>query len=423
MAITDNVLPTALFYCCDTNLRTDIMRDLQGDVASMIETDLLKAIKRLAVKEESTLVQRIKLNRMTQSPGSNIRTFLASLIGQASLCQYKATCKELGCNHIFDYSDEIIKDNLVRGIADPEIIETLITLVNIHTNVPNVSTVTSPKIAASMENSEEVTCSCPRPPPSPPPVPTILPPDNDKGDERRCSSFYPARMTCLATDWSVDGVGFFLMQKYCQCSNKTHTCCNDGLKLCLVGSRCTYPAESRHRQQTTPQPQRPGYRCTIIHVPGRNNLEPDAAARYHVGPPDRLNLPSDAPELDSLVNMTSHYHNTFPSICLHTEDNNTANDTSTVAAATCALNAVIIVVTWNMVREATASDSTFVNLIRQLEVGFPEDCKELPTDLCLYHRSASSLCTVDGVVLMGKQIIIQPAHRKPVFNALRAVHQ
>ncbi|CAG2234961.1 unnamed protein product [Mytilus edulis] len=126
MAITDNVLPTALFYCCDTNLRTDIMRDLQGDVASMIETDLLKAIKRLAVKEESTLVQRIKLNRMTQSPGSNIRTFLASLRGQASLCQYKATCKELGCNHIFDYSDEIIKENLVRGIADPEIMSDLL---------------------------------------------------------------------------------------------------------------------------------------------------------------------------------------------------------------------------------------------------------------------------------------------------------
>ncbi|CAC5426163.1 unnamed protein product [Mytilus coruscus] len=92
----------------------------------MIETDLLNAIKRLAVKEESTLVQRIKLNRMTQSPGSNIRTFLASLRGQASLCQYKATCKEIGCNHIFDYSDEIIKDNLVRGIADPEIMSDLL---------------------------------------------------------------------------------------------------------------------------------------------------------------------------------------------------------------------------------------------------------------------------------------------------------
>ena len=121
MTITANVLPTALFYCCDTNIR-----DLQGDVANMTEEDLLNAIKRLAVKEESTLVQRIKLNRMTQSPGSNVRTFLASLRGQASLCQYKATCKEPGCDYTFDYSDETIKENLVRGIADPEIMSDLL---------------------------------------------------------------------------------------------------------------------------------------------------------------------------------------------------------------------------------------------------------------------------------------------------------
>ena len=119
--IADNVVPTALFYCCNSDLRTDIMRDLRQDVATMAEADLLAAIKRLAVKDESILVHRIKLNKMTQSPGTGIRTFLATLRGQASLCQYKATCNEPGCTHVFDFSDEIIKDNLVRGIADPEI--------------------------------------------------------------------------------------------------------------------------------------------------------------------------------------------------------------------------------------------------------------------------------------------------------------
>ena len=126
MAITDNVLPTALFYCCNTDLRTDIMRDLRQDVATMAEEDLLAAIKRLAVKDESILVHCIKLNKMTQSPGTGVRTFLANLRGQASLCQYKATCKELGCTHVFDYSDEIIKDNLIRGIADPKIMSDLL---------------------------------------------------------------------------------------------------------------------------------------------------------------------------------------------------------------------------------------------------------------------------------------------------------
>ena len=31
-----------------------------------------------------------------------------------------------GCTQVFDYSEEIIKDNLVRGIADPEIMSDLL---------------------------------------------------------------------------------------------------------------------------------------------------------------------------------------------------------------------------------------------------------------------------------------------------------
>ena len=121
MAITNNMLCTALFYCCEPDLRTDIMRDIRGNVAAMAEEDLLSAIKRLAVKDESVLVHRIKLGKMTQSPGTGIRTFLAGLRGQAALCQYVATCKETGCTHVFDFSEVIIQDSLVRGLADPEI--------------------------------------------------------------------------------------------------------------------------------------------------------------------------------------------------------------------------------------------------------------------------------------------------------------
>ena len=58
--------------------------------------------------------------------------------------------------------------------------------------------------------------------------------------------FDPSRLTCLATDWSVNGVCFFLMQKYCNCNAKTPACCPNGWKLCLVGSRFTHPAEGRN---------------------------------------------------------------------------------------------------------------------------------------------------------------------------------
>ena len=122
MSIQTAMCTTALFHCCDEDLMSDLMRDLQADVASMSETNLLAAIKRLAVREESTLVHRIRLSRMTQAPGTPIRTFLATLKGQAALCKFKAMCRQPNCTHEFDYSSEIIKDNLIRGIADPEIL-------------------------------------------------------------------------------------------------------------------------------------------------------------------------------------------------------------------------------------------------------------------------------------------------------------
>ena len=52
--------------------------------------------------------------------------------------------------------------------------------------------------------------------------------------------------TCLATDFSVTGVGYFLLQKACSCDSKVPTCCADGWRLCLVGSRFLHDAETRY---------------------------------------------------------------------------------------------------------------------------------------------------------------------------------
>ena len=52
--IPDFQAPTALFYCCSDDLRSDILRDLRTDPAKMSEKDLLGVIKKLSVREEST---------------------------------------------------------------------------------------------------------------------------------------------------------------------------------------------------------------------------------------------------------------------------------------------------------------------------------------------------------------------------------
>ncbi len=51
---------------------------------------------------------------------------------------------------------------------------------------------------------------------------------------------------CLATDWSKDGIGYWLFQKHCQCPSREIFCCQEGWRVTLVGSRFTHPVESRY---------------------------------------------------------------------------------------------------------------------------------------------------------------------------------
>ena len=58
--------------------------------------------------------------------------------------------------------------------------------------------------------------------------------------------FDKSKPTCLATDWSKTGIGFWLFQKHCLCSSTEPFCCRTGWHITLVGSRFTHAAESRN---------------------------------------------------------------------------------------------------------------------------------------------------------------------------------
>ena len=60
------------------------------------------------------------------------------------------------------------------------------------------------------------------------------------------NSFDLNRRTCLQVDWSKEGIGFLLLQKYCLCAGNTPRCCPVGWRLCYVNSRFLSPAESRY---------------------------------------------------------------------------------------------------------------------------------------------------------------------------------
>merc|ERR1711888_242977 len=59
-----------------------------------------------------------------QQPGVSIEHYCAQLKGLARHCEYSKLCST--CNTPTDYSEEVISDQLMRGIADEDILDSLI---------------------------------------------------------------------------------------------------------------------------------------------------------------------------------------------------------------------------------------------------------------------------------------------------------
>ena len=254
--------------------------------------------------------------------------------------------------------------------------------------------------------------------------------------------FEPSRPTCLSTDWSNDGIGFTLKQKYCLCQKISPSCCTSGWHLCLVGSRFTTPTESRYapiegealavayalqqtryyilgcpdlivttdhkpllqilddrslnditnrrllnlKEKTLP------YNFTIMHVTGAKNKGPDALSRY---PPQTSNK---------------------------LQSENLADDVGVKTEASSTLYVASNLVSWEMVKSATEDDETLKALKDALQTGMP-DIQDLEHDLKPYHRYADHLYIIDGVVMLGQRIVIPTSLRGQLLKSLHAAHQ
>ena len=109
-----------LLECCDEALRKDLTRTF-GSLSSSDETVVLQNIKTLAVRQENIMVARVRLQHMRQDRDEPVRAFAARLKGQAGECNFVKTCTNTACATDIDYSDDMIRDALLRGIADDEI--------------------------------------------------------------------------------------------------------------------------------------------------------------------------------------------------------------------------------------------------------------------------------------------------------------
>ena len=270
--------------------------------------------------------------------------------------------------------------------------------------------------------------------------------------------------TCLVSDWSKEGIGFWLFQKHCKCPSSRPFCCKTGWRITLVGSRFTSSAESRYAPiegealavvdalekarhfvlgcpdlivavDHKPLLKMLGdrsldgianprlfnlkqkslrYRFSIIHIPGVRNFAADAVSRHPVGKPIPLNISDDA----AVASASPAHHDVLATIRLHEPDID-----QVCVQTSGAHTEVIRSVTWDDVRLATTSDPLMLLLTENIEDGFPENRNDLHPELRQYYQFRENLTSFDGVVLYNDRIVIPPSLRERVLQVLHSAHQ
>ena len=97
-----------LLECCDEQLRKNLTRNAGGSLTNKTADEVMEAIKKLAVREENTMVARVQLHNMRQDRDETIRSFGARLRGQAGVCKFLVTCP--GCNVEVNYTENVLRD-------------------------------------------------------------------------------------------------------------------------------------------------------------------------------------------------------------------------------------------------------------------------------------------------------------------------
>ena len=283
--------------------------------------------------------------------------------------------------------------------------------------------------------------------------------------------FHVSKPTCLATDWSKEGIGFWLFQKHCGCTTTKPFCCPDGWKITLVGSRFTSSAESRYApvegealavadsldkarffvlgcedlilavdhkpllkilgdrsldeisnsRLRNLKERTLRYKFRIVHIPGIKHKAADTISRHPTGSstPSGLVLQDD---IAALSENSTTQHSFFAGI----RQTETATDPSLDDAMR---NSGIYTlhslraITWDSVRLETSSDDNFTLLLSIIESGIPDKIHNLPPQLRGYHQFRHHLYSVDGVIMYKERILVPPKLRPEVLNSLHAAHQ
>ena len=273
------------------------------------------------------------------------------------------------------------------------------------------------------------------------------------------AAFDVNRVTCLAPDWSKEGMGFFLLQKYCDCLiDKAPVCCPDGWKLIFAGSRYCKPPESRYApiegeaaaivyalersrlfilgcnnlvvctdhqpltgilgdrdlaEVTNPRllklKQRTlRFRFSIQHTPGKWHRASDAVSRNPVE------------EVRAIFEMLRENPSDYE---LELIEDTEASVSAVITGALSGCQDDIGVMTIDTIREAIVEDDSYTKLAQCVENGFPRTRHKTNPGIREFWNVRDRLSTDNGVVLLDSRIVIPIALRRRVLKCLHMAHQ
>ena len=272
--------------------------------------------------------------------------------------------------------------------------------------------------------------------------------------------FEIGRVTCVATDWSKTGVGFFLLQKHCDCTEfaKAPLCGPGHWQLTFAGSRFLKDPETRYSPiegealavvfaleqsrmfvlgcsnlivATDHKPLVPilnGRRLDLIKNPRllrfRERTLPYKFVAQHI--PGPLNIAADAASRNPSSEEGRQFLATVSSVSADDEnDDEIGNVTAELHFAM--INAIISkddeVVSWVRVRDAAAKDDTSLSLVEIIENGFPLNKSDIAECVRPYYKLKDDLYTLEGVPCIDGRMFIPKSLRKEVLSTLHSAHQ
>ena len=148
-----------LFQCAGDELGDSLLKT-DPSIVSKPTSVVMAAMKSLAVIIVATGVMRAELVRMQQERDESFRAFAARVRGKAETCAYITKCT---CLREVDFTDSIIRDVLIAGIADLDIRrEVLGTTAILERAVNDVISLVEGKEMARNAISSATTCPHPR---------------------------------------------------------------------------------------------------------------------------------------------------------------------------------------------------------------------------------------------------------------------